>query len=354
MATSRRQTLDRVRQFLEEATAEPVEEASLPAGEAVDLVLRAGSNVFLVQAKQSSSAASVVMAARQLHAVVAASSATPDSLQVAPLLVVPYMGEVGRRICKDEGISWCDLSGNADITALGLRVLITGHENQFKRRGRRSTPFAPQASRVARQFLIGDRPRYSQKELVERTGLDQGFVSRILRRLEEDGLVTRENRLFESPNRSLLLDAWSEVYDFTKHRILKGHVAARSSEDLLSAMSDTLERERQVYAATGLAGAWLFTRFASFRLATFYVEEEPSSSLLDELGFREDPKGANVWLVVPNDEGVFTGREEQDGIWCAHPVQVYLDLKFHPERSAEAAERLRETYLSGEDHGSTS
>jgi hypothetical protein len=68
------------------------------------------------------------------------------------------------------------------------------------------------------------------------------------------------------------------------------------------------------------------------------------------MGFHEEQKGENVWLVVPNDEGVFDGAAERDGIRCVHPVQVYMDLKNHPERSAEAAEQLRARFLRKDGH----
>jgi hypothetical protein len=48
---------------------------------------------------------------------------------------------------------------------------------------------------------------------------------------------------------------------------------------------------------------------------------------------------------VPNDEGVFDGAKFVDGIRCVHPVQAYLDLKDHPERSTEAAAELRRKIL---------
>jgi hypothetical protein len=57
-----------------------------------------------------------------------------------------------------------------------------------------------------------------------------------------------------------------------------------------------------------------------------------------------------VWLVVPNDEGVFDGAAEREGVRCVHPVQAYLDLKDHPERSAEAAQQLRRKLLSQDTH----
>jgi len=66
---------------------------------------------------------------------------------------------------------------------------------------------------------------------------------------------------------------------------------------------------------------------------------------LDILGFREEPRGANLWLVFPNDEGVLQGAKEVDGVRAAHPVQVYLDLSGHPERAKEASDRLRNEML---------
>ena len=95
------------------------------------------------------------------------------------------------------------------------------------------------------------------------------------------------------------------------------------------------------HAATGLAAAWQITHFAAFRIATFFLAEYPSKELREKLGFREDARGANLWLMLPNDAGVFHKAETRDGLRCVHPVQAYVDLKAHPERATEAAERLR-------------
>ena len=116
-------------------------------------------------------------------------------------------------------------------------------------------------------------------------------------------------------------------------------------------MGDTLAEHGVEHAATGLAAAWALTRFASFRIATVYLPADPSPDLVERLGFREGPRGANLWLVVPNDAGVFQGAVAKDGIRCVHPVQVYVDLKEHPERSAEAAERLRAELLTESQNG---
>ena len=38
--------------------------------------------------------------------------------------------------------------------------------------------------------------------------------------------------------------------------------------------------------------------------------------------------------------------ENRDGLRCVHPVQVYMDLKGHPERAAEAAQHLRTQFMN--------
>ena len=77
----------------------------------------------------------------------------------------------------------------------------------------------------------------------------------------------------------------------------------------------------------------------------------PTLSLLKEIEFSDEPKGANLWLTLPDDDGVFQGSQTQAGIPCASPVQTYLDLKGQPERAKEAAAELRRRLLNWEQNG---
>ena len=198
---------------------------------------------------------------------------------------------------------------------------------------------------------MNPRDWFSQGAIADSTSMDQGFTSRILARLVEDGLVERNaDGEYRPRDPALLLDAWREVYDFSKHHVIEGHVSARSGDELLHKLSMCLEDADVPFAATGLAGAWLIDHFAGFRIATVYVEDLPEERFLDSIGFRPEPRGANVWLVVPNDtEVIGSGREREASgelIPCVHPVQVYLDLKGHPERARDAAEKLRERLIA--------
>jgi DNA-binding MarR family transcriptional regulator len=320
-------------------------QSALHGGKAaqVDMIARAGGFVFLVECKGRGEAAAAAMAARQVR-----DFAAHFKRKAIPVVAVPYMGEVGRKICEEAGVSWLDLSGNAHLFGPpGLRVRVEGKPNLYKRPGRPRTVFAPKSARIARLLLIEPKRTFGQRELAKAARLDEGFTSRIVRQLEDDGLVKRETRgAVKVADFDALLDAWREAYDFSKHHIVRGHIAARSSDHLLRQLAAQFKERQIEYAATGLAGAWLINQFAGFRLVVLYLANLPSAQIRQEIGFPEEERGENVWLVVPNDEGVFDAAAEHHRIQCVHPVQVYVDLKDHPERSREAAEQLRKSLLS--------
>jgi hypothetical protein len=323
------------------------QEQSYPQLPEADAVLDLGGHTFAIEWKGSGAAAHVALAAEQVR-----DHAAGLGDDIIPLVAVPFMGPVGRDRCEKAGVAWLDLSGNARIAVPGLRVLIDGQPNRFKRPGKPASAFAPKSARIARWLLMHPSRSVTQRELARATDMDEGFTSRIVAKLEHDELVTREHDgAVRVRDPDLLLDAWQEDYDFSKHQILRGHMPARSGDTLLRLLSEKLREAQIPYAATGLPAAWLLTRFAAFRIVTVYLAAPPWSELLERLGVRDEARGANVWLVEPNDDGVFHGAGDRDGIRCVHPVQAYLDLAAQPERAKEAAEHLRSELLSWSSNG---
>ncbi len=305
-----------------------------------DFEIQISKWLFLAEWKASATTPAVLQAVHGLNQI-------PRASFSVPLVVVPFMGQAGKRVCADGGVSWLDLSGNADIRGPGLRVLAEGKPNQWVRRGRPADIFAPKSSRVARYFLMQpNKPVGTKREIARATKLDEGFVSRIVKRHIAAGYLKRDSTGAVSlRDPKALLDDWREAYEFSRHRTVAGFTIARSSEELARGTALRLEQLGVGYAATGLAGAWLLAPFASFRLVTFLVDRALTPHDLKVLEVRDEPLGANTWLVTPNDLSVFEGAAVRDGVRCAHPLQVYLDLKGHPERSEEAAQELRREQL---------
>lgn len=336
-----KQVIDQLEK-LTDASAEKVEYepgATTSRGERCvpDLVAEVGGFRFVVEFKASSLVALIVAGIEQLKRY----PAKPSEIR---LLVTPFMGDTGIRKCAEAGISWLDLSGNADVSAPGLRLYVRGEKNKFISPGRNENPFAPKSSRIARHLLYQPSRMFTQRELADETGLGEGFVSRIVKSLGEQQLIARDNagRVFLSKP-LVMLDAWQQGYDFTKHEIIRGHVAGRSGEEVQGKISRTLKSLSVEHAVTGLGAAWLYVKFAAFRTVSLYLREWPQKDLFEQIGFREDTVGANVWLIIPKDPDVFFSVEPIADIPSVHRIQVLLDLKSHPERAEEAAAELRKT-----------
>jgi len=305
----------------------------------VDLKISTPKHKFVGEYKANATTASITSAVNGLSQFIAGN---PKAI---PLIIAPFMGDVGRRICDEAQVSWLDLSGNATIVAPGLRILIQGQPNKFTKRGRPPNAFAPKSSRIARQLLTLPTVFQSQAEIARRSGLGDGYVSRIIGRLREQDLLEQNKNGVRPSNPDVLLDAWHAVYDFNRSRILRGHVSARTGSELQAKLVETFRRKNVEYAMSGLGAAWLYTQFASFRLSTVYLSSMPSNSLLDEIAFSDESRGANLWIAIPDDDGIFSEIQEVSDIQCVSPLQTYLDLKSHPERAKEAADELRKSTL---------
>lgn len=291
---------------------------------------------WLVHAKSTASPTQVERVARA-----AEEARGGDGL---PLLVVPFMTAGAARAAAEQGVNWLDLAGNAHIRTPDLYIHVEGRPNPSPKRGRPSTPFAPKRARLTRVMLLDPVRWWRQRDLAEETGLDDGTVSRAVRRLEELELVAREGRTYRPRDPKLLLDAWADEYRLNTHDVVLAHVSG-SGMELARALGGQLHGADVEHAFTGLPAAYALDRFARFRLASIYVREDPRR-VVGRLDLRRVEKGANVQLIGPNDEGVFAGSAEHDGLTCVAPVQAYLDLLHLSERAEEAAQHLRARHLS--------
>src|SRR5260370_41130637 len=122
-------------------------------------------------------------------------------------------------------LNWMDLSGNAHVRAGELHWRVRGRPDDLRPRGRPSSPFAPRSARVTRTLLLDARRWWVQKDLVSVTGLDDGSVSRIVRRLDEECLLERRDRELRPQDPDLLLDTWAQDYRIGNHDILPGHLS---------------------------------------------------------------------------------------------------------------------------------
>ena len=321
----------RLPELLEKWLRRPVVRAEK---EGTDIALRSNDLLFIIEVRGSDDIGTLDRAAASLPL------ATPKRI---PLVAVPYMGPKARAWATERGLLWVDLSGNADIRADGLCVVVSGEPNRYASPGRPSNPFTPAYSRVSRALLVDADRWWKQAEVAEEVSLPPGTVSKAVQRLDSLKLIERNPfGAVRARVPSVLLDSWAQRYRFSGHAVRRYHTVSRSGPETLEVLAGRFTEGGITCAATGMSAAWLLTRFADFRINTFFVTMHPRDP--SALGLRPVERGENVWLAVPKDDGVWYGHSVQD-LWCVHPVQVYLDLLGHPERADDAARELRTQLL---------
>lgn len=303
-------------------------------GKRADVAVELDGQTWIFEVKSSSRPGVVAAAKEQLGSLAAELGADMS------ILVVPYMTPAGSKAAADINLNWVDLSGNASIReGDNFYIHVEGKPNRYPQRGRPSSPFAPKSARVTRELLISPQRWWRQKEIADATGLDDGQVSRTVGRLREEELLDETEHQFRPRDPLLLLDAWAAEYRFDRHEFVYGHISG-SGIELTRKLAARLADADVAHAFTGLPAAWLLNHFASFRLNSVYIKGDPLE-VAYEIGLRLEERGANVQLLVPDDEGVFSGEHELGDVTCVSPPQVYVDLVHLPERATEAAEELR-------------
>ena len=72
-----------------------------------------------------------------------------------------------------------------------------------------------------------------------------------------------------------------------------------------------------------------------------YVARLPEAATLERLGLRPVTDAGKVWLLLPDDEGVFLETRTIQGLPLASDAQIYLDLQKTGLRGPDQAAALR-------------
>jgi hypothetical protein len=258
------------------------------------------------------------------------------------LLIAPSISATLARLCRERGLSCADLNGRLWLRTEGVLVEREAKQKHFRPAVASPDVFSVKGSRLVRTLLShGDR-EWTHKELVERTGLSKGLVSRLSRHLVEQGLLAQRERALQVKQRDALLDAWAAQDDWRK----------RTTVHQYSLLESDLETIARRLLKTVPAGESLvFTQWFAANLrhpytvapvVSAYVTRFPEERIERELGARRVTDGGALWLVAPKDDGVFRETQKVGEFTLACDAQIYLDLARAGLRGPEQAQALRE------------
>jgi hypothetical protein len=257
-----------------------------------------------------------------------------------PVIVVsPYLTASVRDRLRVSGLGYVDFTGNARLTlgSPGLHIETAGADCDPNpaRRPTRSLR-GPKAGRVIRA-LCDFREPGGVRDLATKTGLDPGYVSRILALLDREMLVERGPRgRILKVDWERLLRRWAQDVPFES----RGQTASYLEPRGLPAPLERFPSSELRYAITGSLAASRLAPIAPSRLAVIYVESLERAA--EAWSLRPAETGGNVLLILPTDDCVFAGTRDVEGINYAAPSQVAADLLTSPGRGpAEADELIR-------------
>ncbi|PJB26739.1 MAG: hypothetical protein CO113_01985 [Elusimicrobia bacterium CG_4_9_14_3_um_filter_62_55] len=255
--------------------------------------------------------------------------------RAAPLFISPFITQRTRESLSEADISFADKTGNVRIVLSrpGLFVQTQGASSDPNRESRSAKSLkGAKAGRLVRA-LCDFRPPLGIRELGERTGVDAGYVSRVVSFLETEAYLEREPRgPIVSVSWRKLLERWTKDFSFQKSNEIQAYLEPRD-------VAKVPERITAAAAAavTGSAAAAV-APVAPTRMVMAYVADP--EAVAKKIGLRRTESGANVLLAKPFDSVVFERTQEIGGVRYAALTQVAADLMRSPGRGPEEAEAL--------------
>jgi len=264
-----------------------------------------------------------------------------DSLRCYDIFAAPYISPDAARICREAGVGYLDLSGNCHLSFGGVYIHIEGRPNQYKPKRAHGSLFSPKASRVLRPLLYRPLRPWKVAELKEEAGVSMGTVSTVRGELLKQVWAEETKQGLRVTKPDALLDAWSRKDDWKRRTTVREYSLLIKDPDEIAHKIHRI-CETQPHAFTQWYAAFLRRPHTVTDVVSLYVSAFPEEHFIkgDLLGRRVD-SGGSLRLVVPQDDGVFLGKQHSNGLPLVSDLQIYLDLIDAGMRGDEAAEELR-------------
>ncbi len=264
-----------------------------------------------------------------------------------PLLVSPFLSPRKRKECRQAGVLYIDLSGNVYIKCDGLYVERDGFENLFQEKRQGRNPFSDKASLIPRAMIKDRWKWWGVRELANFVRLDPGFVSRMIREMEQLGYLKRQGKKVCLQDPKGLLDDWVGQYHFKKNESRRYFCLAKGPSEILEKLRWVQIPREAMYSISFQAGANLIAPHSVYNEVHVYLKDYAHlDHFVEAMNLDEVEQGANLVFLDPYyKHSVFYDCQEVEDLWVVSDLQLYLDLFHYPLRGREQAEHLYDRRL---------
>lgn len=270
------------------------------------------------------------------------------SSQVPILMVAPYLSPRTREVLTENDINYLDLTGNVRIALdyPGLFIFTEGAsvDPNPSVRGPRGLRGAKVGAVV--RTLIDSRPPYTGSQIAKASSVNEGYVSRILDRLIDEGLISRARSgpVLDADWPALLRQRASALSLFRNTGTFR-FVARGGIQQLLDDLRG-LENELQPVITGSFAAVRLAPVAAPTQLVLYTMN---ARRLAEQLPVLEVESGADTVLVTPENHVAMRRFSAQGGLRYAAPSQVAIDCLSGSGRMPAEGEAVIEWMLANEE-----
>lgn len=268
-------------------------------------------------------------------------SLLPSGTPAYGLLLAPFISEESARLCKEAGIGYLDLAGNASLSFDHIFIETRSAENPFHEKRAVKSVFSPKATRVIRVLLQGPLKPWRVAELAKAAEVSLGHVSGVRQLLLAHEWAAEEKSGLLLIKPEAVLDAWAAIDRWDDRAIEREYsLLINDPSEIAGKLHACLGKQR--HAFTQWFAAALRHSHTTVPVTTVYVDRFPDEEVLKKsLLARPVNSGGKLRLVVPKDEGVFRPLQTINGLPLVSDVQIYLDVLHAGLRGDEAAAELR-------------
>lgn len=256
------------------------------------------------------------------------------------LLVAPYIGPRARELLIEENLSYLDLTGNTRISLDHPAIFIeTQGASQNPRSAKpRAAIRGAKAGTVVR-VLVDAKPPYTGAEIAKAASVNEGYLSRILDTLVDEGLIHRERSgPVTQADWPALLRRRSQALDLFRPIGTYRYVARQGTSALLEKLHSRLAYDRPLPTVTGSFAAARLAPVAAPTLLALYSMNP--RDLAAELDLLPADTGADTVIIRPDNYGAFSRAQPDVGIAWAAPSQIAIDCLAGTGRMPSEGEAL--------------
>jgi len=247
---------------------------------------------------------------------------------ITPLVIAPWLSPRTREELDRADYGYLDLSGNVslDIPQPRVRLFLQGTKRDPTphRAGSRGL-VGSGAGRLVR-LLVDVAPPYRAVGLAERSGLSLPYVSRLLRVMEDQGLIERSGRVVSGVDWAGLIRERAEQTNLLRANPAVAMVAPQGQRRVLDRLSDQPELAQSV-AVTGSAAARVVAPLTVGGQLMIYVpgQIQAPDDVGRQLGLLRSEQGGDVLLLRAGNPVVFERTRVVGGARHVALSQLALD-----------------------------